>query len=85
MKNTQGAIPGGAMRVGVMKTDGTEERLLTAGPSDEAPSWAASSRDLVFQRTDASGPSRLYRVALSGGEARRVSTPQAASDPDWSR
>jgi TolB protein len=77
-------IPGGAMRVGVMKPDGTGERLLTAGPSDESPSWAASSRDLVFQRTDADGRSRLYRVALSGGEPRRVATPQAASDPDWS-
>lgn len=72
------------MRIGVMKPDGTGERLLTTGPGDESPSWAASSRDLVFQRTDAAGRSQLYRVALSGGEPRRVATPQAASDPDWS-
>jgi len=30
------------------------------------------------------GRPALYRVAISGGEARRVVTPQDGSDPDWS-
>jgi TolB protein len=71
-------------RIGIMKADGTGERLLTSGPMDEGPSWAASSRELVFQRTDASGVTGLYRVTLDGSQPRRMSIPQGGSDPDWS-
>jgi TolB protein len=74
----------GARRVGIMKPDGTGERLLTNGPTDEGASWAASSRELVFQRSDPAGNSRLYRVSLDGSEPRKITLPQAASDPDWS-
>jgi TolB protein len=77
-------VPGAGMRIGVMKPDGTGEQLLTAGPGDEAPDWAPSSRELLFQRTGPDGQPALFRVALSGGAARRVATPQAGSDPDWS-
>jgi TolB protein len=75
--------PGGR-RIGIMKPDGTGEQLLTSGPTDEGASWAASSRELVFQRSDPAGNPRLYRVSLDGSEPRSVVLPQAASDPDWS-
>lgn len=75
--------PGGRS-IGVMKPDGGGERLLTTGPGDEGAGWAASGRELIFQRTDGSGRSKLYRVALGGGDPRAVVTPQDASDPDWS-
>jgi len=71
-------------RIGVMKADGTGERMLTMGPSDEGPSWAASSRELLFQRTAVGGHNHLYRIALDGGDARQVKIPQDGSDPDWS-
>lgn len=71
-------------RIGIVKPDGTGERLLTVGPGDEGPSWAASSRELLFQRTDATGRTALYRIALDGSEPRRVTVPQDGSDPDWS-
>lgn len=74
----------GARRIGIMKPDGTGEQLLTNGPTDEGASWAASSRELVFQRSDPAGNSRLYRVSLDGSEPRNIKLPQAASDPDWS-
>ena len=76
--------PGAGLRIGVIKPDGSGERLLTAGPSDEAPSWAASGQELVFQRAVPGGRSALFRISLSGGEPRQVTTPQDASDPDWS-
>ena len=72
------------LRIGVMKADGTEPHLLTSGPRDEGPNWAASSRELIFQRTDFGGRPAIYRVTLAGGEPRKVATPQGASDPDWS-
>ena len=71
-------------RIGVMKADGSEEHMLTAGPADEGPSWAASSREILFQRTGAGGRSGIFRVALDGGEPRQLTTPQDGSDPDWS-
>ena len=67
-----------------MKADGTGERLLTAGPADEGPSWAASSREVLFQRAGANGRSGLYRVGLDGGEPRVMTIPQDGSDPNWS-
>jgi TolB protein len=70
--------------IGVMNADGSGERLLTRGPRDDGASWAASSRELIFQRADASGRPGIYRVALNGGEPRRVQTPGPGSDPDWS-
>jgi TolB protein len=72
------------LRIGVMDADGRNERLLTTGPKDEEPNWAPSSRELIFQRTDAVGRSGLYRVSANGGDPRRVTTPQDAGDPDWS-
>lgn len=74
----------GARRIGVMAPDGTGEKILTAGPRDEAPSWAPSSREIVFQRTDAAGRPGIYRVSLDGSPARRMTIPQDGSDPNWS-
>ena len=71
-------------RIGIMNADGTGGRLLTSGPRDDVASWAASGRELIFQRTDATGRSGIYRVGLNGGQARIVRTPQPGSDPDWS-
>ena len=58
--------------------------MLTNGPADEGASWAASSRELIFQRSDAAGNASLYRISLDGSEPRSVALPQGASDPDWS-
>ncbi len=67
-----------------MNADGSDPRLLTSGPRDEGPNWAASSRELIFQRVDAVGRSGIYRVSLSGGEPRKITVPQDGADPDWS-
>jgi TolB protein len=71
-------------RIGIVKPDSTGERVLTTGPGDEGPSWAPSSRELLFQRVGAAGRSGLFRVTLDGSAARRVTIPQDGSDPDWS-
>ena len=71
-------------RIGIINVDGSGERLLTTGPMDEGPSWAVSSREIIFQRADATGRTGLYRVSLDGSAARQMSIPQGGSDPDWS-
>jgi TolB protein len=71
-------------RIGIVKPDGTGERILTRGPGDEGPTWAASSREILFQRIGPTGRSALARIALDGSEPRAVTIPQDGSDPDWS-
>jgi TolB protein len=77
-------VPGAGSRIGIMKPDGSSEKLLTDGSLDDGASWAASSRELLFQRAGPDGRPALYKITLAGGDARRVATPQDASDPDWS-
>ncbi len=76
--------------IGVMKTDGSGERLLASSFLDEGPTWAPNGRVLMFFRqtqSDASGKggtSRLHSVDLTGYNLREVVTPTDASDPAWS-
>jgi TolB protein len=74
----------GGRRIGIIKPDGTSEKILTSGSGDEGPSWAPSGREILFQRADAAGRSAIYRVALDGSQPRPISLPQPGSDPDWS-
>jgi TolB protein len=75
---------GDTRRIGVIGPDGTGEKILTAGPADEGPSWANSSRELVFQRMEASGRPAIYRISLDGSAPRKMTIPQDGSDPNWS-
>lgn len=75
---------GDQSRIGILAPDGTGEKLLTEGTRDEGPSWAASSREIIFQRIDPSGRPGIYRVSLDGSPVRRMTIPQDGSDPNWS-
>jgi TolB protein len=76
-------IAGDGLRIGTSSPTGVGERVLTTGVQDEGPSWAPSSRDLLFQRSDAAGHAGLYVVSVDGGEPRKIATPQLGSDPNW--
>ena len=71
-------------RIGIIAADGSGEKLLTTGPGDDGASWAPSSRDIVFQRTDAVRRNQIYRVSIDGTEPRKIEIPQDGADPDWS-
>jgi TolB protein len=73
----------GAFGIGVMKPDGSGERLLTEGFHNEGPSWAPNGRVLMFFRDQGSGPS-LFTVDITGRNELKVPTPSFASDPAWS-
>lgn len=75
----------GRFHIGVMRTDGSEERLLTASFLDEGPTWSPNGRVLMFARETqgAQGSSALYSVDISGRNLKRVRTPSGASDPSW--
>lgn len=78
------ARSGAGRQIGIMRADGSGEHALTNGPYDDSPAWAASSKEVLFERRDASGRPSLMRVTLGGGEARSFTIPQPGSDPDWS-
>jgi TolB protein len=77
---------GGQFLIGVMKTDGTGERILTSGYHNEGPTWAPNGRVLMFFRESqgANGGPKLYSVDLTGQNERPVPTPAFGSDPAWS-
>ena len=76
----------GRFHIGVMRIDGTEERLLTASFLDEGPTWSPNGRVIAFTRETqgANGSSRLYTVDISGRNLRVLPTPDGASDAAWS-
>ncbi len=79
----------GRFYIGVMRPDGSGERVLTESYMDEGPSWAPNGRVIVFHRQFPNsrgrmGNTRLYSVDLTGHNLREVLTPMDGSDPAWS-
>ena len=79
---------GGEFFIGIMRPDGSGERLLTQSWLDEGPSWAPNGRVIIFNRESPGGSggnrSQLYSVDVTGYNLREVITPTDASDPAWS-
>ncbi|WP_421859242.1 Tol-Pal system beta propeller repeat protein TolB [Oricola sp.] len=76
---------GGQFSIGVMRPDGSGERILTTGFHNEGPTWAPNGRVLMFFRQQAgSGGPRLHSIDLTGRNEQQVPTPDYGSDPAWS-
>ncbi|SDK53554.1 Tol-Pal system beta propeller repeat protein TolB [Paracoccus chinensis] len=76
---------GDKFHIGVMRPDGTEEKLLTESFLDEGPTWAPNGRVVMFTRQTPGGDGtpRLHSVDVTGRNMRPLSIEGAASDPDW--
>ncbi|MBC2861067.1 Tol-Pal system beta propeller repeat protein TolB [Stappia sp. 28M-7] len=76
----------GRFMIGVMRPDGSGERVLTEGYHNEGPAWSPNGRVLVFFRDTpgANGGPQLWTVDLTGYNEQRVPTPAFGSDPAWS-
>jgi TolB protein len=76
---------GGQFAIGIIKPDGSGERILTSGFHNEGPTFAPNGRVLMFFRDPGgdAGPS-LYTIDISGRNELKVPTPGYASDPAWS-
>src|SRR5579863_10059709 len=71
--------------IGVMKPDGSGERILTEGFHNEGPTFAPNGRVIMYfsDTVGSPGPS-LFTIDTAGRNQQRVPTPSFASDPAWS-
>ena len=81
----------GGFAIGVMRPDGSGERILSEGWQMEGPTFAPNGRVLMFYResraTDSRGggySSRIVSIDIAGFNERPIATPTDASDPAWS-
>ncbi len=76
---------GNSFAIGIMKPDGSGERILTEGFHNEGPTWAPNGRYIIFFRdTGGQGGPKLHMVDITGRVEVPVPTPAFASDPAWS-
>ncbi|ETO91173.1 MAG: protein tolB [Candidatus Xenolissoclinum pacificiensis L6] len=75
--------------IGIIKPDGSSERLLTNSPYVlDTPSWSTNGRLLLFSRKIKQRNDRfinkIYTVDITGHNEMEIKTPYGASDPSWS-
>lgn len=80
-------LHGGHFYIGVMRPDGSGERMLAEAYHAEGPTWAPNGRVLMYFKESPPGAAkstRMYSIDLTGYNEREVPTPTDASDPAWS-
>lgn len=78
---------GGQFYIGVIRPDGSGERLITQAYHVEGPTWSPNGRVLAYFKERPAGNSRsaqMYTIDLTGFNEMKVPTPLDASDPAWS-
>lgn len=76
---------GGQFSIGLMRPDGSGERILTTGFHNEGPTWAPNGRYIMFFRQEAgAGGPQLFQIDLTGRNEQRVPVDGFGSDPAWS-
>lgn len=80
----------GKFYIGVIRPDGSGERLITNAYHVEGPSWSPNGRVLTYFKERPVGPggtqrqTKVYTVDITGFNERWLKTPQDGSDPAWS-
>ena len=76
----------GIFYIGVIRPDGTGERLITNAYHVEGPTWAPNGRVLAYFKEERGGArsSRVYSIDLTGYHERQLKTSGDGSDPAWS-
>jgi TolB protein len=74
---------GNQFAIGILKPDGSGERILTEGFHNEGPTFSPNGRVIMFFRDLGPGP-YLHTIDITGRNELKVPTPSFASDPAWS-
>lgn len=76
--------------IGVIRPDGSGERLITTAYHVEGPTWSPNGRVLSYFKERPVGPSgtqreaKIYTIDITGFHERVLQTPRDGSDPAWS-
>ncbi|MBP9049750.1 MAG: PD40 domain-containing protein, partial [Alphaproteobacteria bacterium] len=73
----------GQFYIGVVRPDGTGERLITNAFHVEGPTWSPNGRVLAFFK-ESPGKASIHSIDLTGFNERQLKTSGDASDPAWS-
>ncbi len=79
----------GKFYIGVIRPDGSGERLITNAYHVEGPSWSPNGRVLTYFKERPVGPrgemrqAKLYTIDITGYNERWLQTPRDGSDPAW--
>ena len=72
----------GGFSIGVMNTDGADERLLCSFYHADTPAWVPSGAALVFSAKEtARSKDQIYILDLASLKTRRILTPDRACEP----
>ncbi len=80
----------GKFYIGVIRPDGSGERLITTAYHVEGPTWSPNGRVLSYfkERPEGAGgnqrSAKIYTVDITGYNERWLQTPRDGSDPAWS-
>lgn len=80
----------GRFYIGVIRPDGSGERLITEAYHVEGPTWAPNGRVLAYFKENPVGrggtsrSAKVYTIDLTGYNEAMVPTPLDGSDPAWS-
>ncbi len=72
--------------IGLIKKDGSGERIIATGHLTESPSWSPNGRTLIFNKIVKSNNkliSSIFTIDITGNLEQKLNTPGEASDPDW--
>lgn len=79
----------GNFYIGIMRSDGSNERILAGGYMLESPCWSPNGRVVMFSNTDRNGNSSLYIVDINGKFHKKIKKPDgfnnriSMTDPIW--
>lgn len=76
-------MSGGQFYLGVIRPDGSGERLITQAYHVEGPTWSPNGRVLSYFKQSGNS-SKVYTIDITGYNERQLPLPRDGSDPAWS-
>jgi TolB protein len=69
--------------IGVIRPDGSGERMLASGYLVEGPTWSPNGRVVMFSHKDYARNEKIFSVDITGYNKHAIPTPMNAIDPEW--
>jgi len=75
----------GSFNLGVMRADGSDERVIAKNYLLESPTWSPNGRFIMFSgQASLDSPFKLYVIDVTGYNLRELPTPEEGTHPEWS-